>query len=63
MNDRFLEAVGVETVEQAMKDSLKSALGVWRGSKIYKRAELKGERKKVPRRIREGHYRRVQTLY
>ena len=46
MNDRFLEAVGVETVEQAMKDSLKSALGVRRGSKIYKRAELKGERKR-----------------
>jgi len=46
MNDCFLEAVGVETVEQAMKDSLKSALGVRRGSKIYKRAELKGERKR-----------------
>jgi hypothetical protein len=45
MYDPFLEAVGVKTEEQAMKDSLRSALGVRRGSKIYARAELKGERR------------------
>jgi hypothetical protein len=27
MNDPFLEAVGVKTEQQAMKDSLRSALG------------------------------------
>ncbi len=44
MNDRFLKEVGVATEEGAMKDSIKSALRVRRGSKIYCRAEVGNER-------------------
>jgi hypothetical protein len=44
MNDRFLEAVGVKTEEAAMQDSLKSALGVRRGAKVYGRADIGDER-------------------